>query len=504
MPMVHKVVFLPSGTEAQAEDGELLSDVAKRAGVRIPMPCGGAGRCGRCKVIADGEEVLACRHHVVCDTTVSVPERDRGVVVAADRGGQTDDDISPLCGGYALAVDIGTTTIALSVMDSSTGEEVYAAAGVNGQRAVGDDVLSRIQYASEGGTEDMRRMVIDSINGLMDGAPEGIQSVYIAGNTTMEHLFLGIDPTPIRAPPYLPVEERREITGEESGLRVDPGARVLTMPCVSAYVGGDIASDIVCSGMDRSEGMCLLIDVGTNGEVALGNCDLMVVCSSSAGPAFEGGNLKSGMIAGKGAIDSVRIIGDTIRYTVIGGGEPAGICGSGILAVVKELLRTGLVKKTGAFIKKDRLSPEDYRFPLLQLNGTKREFILHEKPQILVTQGDVRQVQLAKGAILSGVTALLREAQIDMEDLDKVMIAGQFGAHLPADSLIGTGILPDAVKDKLVYVGNSSKTGAYMALMSKKAKQEMEKLAEEMEYMELAETENYERIFTDSMIFPTF
>ena len=139
---------------------------------------------------------------------------------------------------------------------------------------------------------------------------------------------------------------------------------------------------------------------------------------------------------------------------------------------------------------------------MLRVHGTKREFVLHERPEILVTQGDVRQVQLAKGAILSGFTALLQKAGITMEDLDKVMIAGQFGAHLPAESLVGTGILPEAVKDKLVYVGNSSKTGAYMALMSEKVKQEIEKLASEMEYMELAETENYERIFADSMIFP--
>ena len=187
---------------------------------------------------------------------------------------------------------------------------------------------------------------------------------------------------------------------------------------------------------------------------------------------------------------------------VIGGQDPAGLCGSGILAVVKELLRTGIVKKSGVFVKKEKLDKQDYRYPMLGLNGTKREFILCKEPKLLVTQGDVRQVQLAKGAILSGFRALLMKAGIGMEDLDKVMIAGQFGAHLPADSLTGTGILPREVEGKLVYVGNSSKTGAYMTLMSGKVKREVEALAEEMEYMELAETENYERIFAESMIFP--
>ena len=219
-------------------------------------------------------------------------------------------------------------------------------------------------------------------------------------------------------------------------------------------------------------------------------------------PALEGMNISSGMRAAEGAVEDVRITEQGIRLTVIGDQEPAGLCGSGVLSAVKELLRTGIVKKTGVFVKKENLDGQDYRYPMIQVNGTKREFILCENPKLLVTQGDVRQVQLAKGAILSGFTALLHKAGIRMEDLNKVMIAGQFGAHLPEESLIGTGILPREAKGKIVYVGNSSKTGAYMALMSGKVKREIEELAEKMEYMELAETENYERIFTESMIFP--
>ena len=213
-------------------------------------------------------------------------------------------------------------------------------------------------------------------------------------------------------------------------------------------------------------------------------------------------NISSGMRAAEGAIEEVQITEQGIHYQVIGKAEPVGLCGSGILAVVKELLRTGIVKKTGVFVKKEKLSEQDYRYPMIRMDGTKREFILCEKPEIVVTQGDVRHVQLAKGAILSGFLALLKKAGIRMDELDKVMIAGQFGAHLPAESLIGTGILPGEVEEKLVYVGNSSKTGAYMALMSEKVKREMELLAGKMEYMELAETENYERIFAESMIFP--
>ena len=214
-------------------------------------------------------------------------------------------------------------------------------------------------------------------------------------------------------------------------------------------------------------------------------------------------NISSGMRAAEGAVEDVKITEHGIELTTIDDQEPAGLCGSGILAVLKELLRTGIVKKTGVFIKKDQLDPSDYRYAMIRMNGTKREFVLNEDPLLLVTQGDIRQVQLAKGAILSGFIALLRQRGIAMKELDKVMIAGQFGAHLPADSLVGTGILPEEVKDKLLYVGNSSKTGAYMTLMSASAKKEVEALAKKMEYMELAETENYERVFSECMIFPT-
>ena len=217
---------------------------------------------------------------------------------------------------------------------------------------------------------------------------------------------------------------------------------------------------------------------------------------------MEGMNISSGMRAAEGAIEDVMITESGIEWKVIGNEKPIGICGSGILAVVKELLRVGLVRKEGAFIKLNKLEESDYRFHMLQENGKKREFILSEEQKLLITQGDIRQVQLAKGAILSGFLALLKKAGIQMEDLDKVMIAGQFGAHLPADSLVGTGIIPKEVQEKLVYVGNSSKTGAYMALMSAKVKREMEELAGQMDYMELGATENYERLFSECLIFP--
>ena len=213
-------------------------------------------------------------------------------------------------------------------------------------------------------------------------------------------------------------------------------------------------------------------------------------------------NISSGMRAGEGAVEDISISENGIQLTVIGDTVPEGLCGSGILAAVRELLRIKVIKKTGVFIKKDTLLDNDFRYPYLRMNGKKRELLLHDAPEIFVTQNDIRQVQLAKGAILSGFQALLKKAGLTIEELDEVLIAGQFGAHLPADSLIGIGILPEEVKEKLTYVGNSSKTGAYMALLSKSVRCAMDQLSSNMEYMELAETENYERIFAESMLFP--
>ena len=207
------------------------------------------------------------------------------------------------------------------------------------------------------------------------------------------------------------------------------------------------------------------------------------------------------MRAADGAVEEVTITESGVSLQTIGGQAAKGLCGSGILSVLKELLRVGLLTSRGVFIKKEKLEETDYRWSMIRLNGDKREFLLSQNPELIVTQGDIRQVQLAKGAILSGFMALLKKANLTMDQLDKVLIAGQFGAHLPVESLVGTGILPMALRNRIEYVGNSSKTGAYMTLLSTKVKREMEVLAKQMDYMELAEVQDYDRIFADCMLF---
>ncbi len=413
---------------------------------------------------------------------------------------------------YGVAIDIGTTTVVTSLVDVATGEELATAAMINPQKKFGLDVLTRITYQME--HEDaagkLQSAIIDGINTLIEELTvkagiqrDNIYEIVIAGNCTMLHFLLGIEATSIGISPYAPVFLRAQtIPAADIGIDGAFGARVYALPSVSSYIGADIVAGAYVSELHRTEENLLFIDIGTNGEIVLSQKGKLVSCSCAAGPALEGMNISSGMRAAEGAIEEVQITEKGIELEVIGNMEPKGICGSGILSALKELIRIGLVKKNGAFIKKEKLEPGDYRHNLIRLEGTKRVFVLNEGPkEILITQGDVRQVQLAKGAILSGFYALLNQAGMDMSALDKVLIAGQFGAHLTADSLVGTGILPEEVREKIVYVGNASKTGAYMALMSTRVRREIEALANIMDYMELGATEGYERIFAKSLQF---
>lgn len=420
---------------------------------------------------------------------------------------------------YGAAIDIGTTTVVVSLIDLRTGEEKCNASQINAQKHLGLDVLTRITCEMERPQEarkELQEAIVTSINEMLQEICQetgiGTESIYeitVAANCTMMHMLLGIDARPIGKSPYAPVfAGARTIPAERIGIHAAKNAQLYCLPGVSAYIGADIVAGAYVCGLHQVREKVLFIDIGTNGEIVLSDGGKMLCCSCAAGPALEGMNISCGMRAAEGAIEDVVISEEGVKLTIIGEEEnaekpnPEGICGSGILAVVKELVRTGLIRKDGAFIKPEKLEEDDYRRRFLQMNGKKREFLMVESPEkLVITQGDVRQVQLAKGAILSGFFALLKEAGISMEELDKVMIAGQFGAHLPADSLTGTGILPRSVENKLVYVGNSSKTGAAAALLSIASRREMEKIAKQMSYLELGNTPGYERLFAESMMF---
>ncbi len=436
-----------------------------------------------------------------------------GKVIALEPGDTTGEL-------YGVAIDIGTTTVVCSLIDMNTGEELGHASEINAQKFFGLDVLTRITYEIENpddGREKLQKAIVGSINKMVKSvcdqnavSQDKIYEIAVGANCTMMHMLVGVDARPIGKAPFAPVFARsKDLRAADIGLRAAPGARLYCLPSVSAYIGADIvAGAYVCDLRNRS-GNVMFIDIGTNGEIVLAADGHLMSCSCAAGPALEGMNISSGMRAAEGAIEDIHISEDGINMKVIGDCEPAGICGSGILTVTKELLRTGIVRKTGAFVKADKFDPDDYRSSYISVDEDgKRSLRMTEggngSEPLYITQSDIRQVQLAKGAILSGFMALLKKAGIGMGDLDKVLIAGQFGAHLPAESITGTGILPFEVEDRIEYVGNTSKTGAYMALMSEKVKREMEELAHDMDYLELGATDNYERLLSECLIFPVF
>ncbi|MDY6230846.1 ASKHA domain-containing protein [Peptostreptococcus porci] len=419
---------------------------------------------------------------------------------------------------YGLAVDIGTTTVVCELVDMNTGKELSNSSMINAQKHFGLDVLTRITYEIENkadGKQKLQEAIVKSINDMIEDicnkeriSRKSIYEMVVSANCTMMHMLLGVSAKTIGKSPYAPIfTSSKNIPAIDIGIDISRFGRLHCLPSVSAYIGADIVSGAYVCNLENRKGNILFIDIGTNGEIVLSKSGRLLCCSCAAGPALEGMNISSGMRAADGAIEDIDIDErGNISLKVIGDKEPIGICGSGILAAIRELVKSRILKKDGAFIKLEKLEEDDFRNKLIQMNGKKREFVVYSNgksdEKILITQGDVRQVQLAKGAILSGFLALLEKAEITMDELDKVVIAGQFGAHLPADSLTGTGILPDDISDKLEYVGNSSKVGAYMALMSKDVKENMEKLSLNMDYMELGAVKGYERLFSDCLIFP--
>ena len=508
---MHRIRFISDNAETEVSDGTLISDAAKAAGVRIELPCNGKGRCGKCVVFVsetengETERVLACQTPVTKNIYVKVPKKEGTVIAANDHRKLKIDDLSPIVKvkegiNYGLAVDIGTTTIAVSILDLSHGIELYTATGENRQRLLGEDVLARIQHASEGGTEELRSLVLESINDLIDVCldtrcdSKSVRSVYVSGNTAMTHLFLGVDPTPIREEPYEPVVREAEVTGKESKLLVNPDARVVCMPSVSAYVGGDVTSDIVAASMDISEKMSIMIDVGTNGEVALGNSEMMIVCSSSAGPAFEGGSIRSGMLARAGAIDSINIVNGELKYTVIAGKEPTGICGSGLIDLIAELFKAGWIDKKGYFTERSNFEIEND-------NGVETRF-LRIVNDVIITQEDINTIMLTKASIFSSIRSLLMNVGMDIDDIESVYVAGGFGNFINIESAISIGLFPDVLREKYVYLGNASLAGAKYALLSRTYRKRIAEVFKRMTYLDLGSNAVFFEEYSSAQFLP--
>lgn len=514
--------------------GDSLLQILRNQQIHIESSCNGNGTCGKCKVkilngylesltetekkLLKSKEIeagirLACLIIPRENLEIELPNQEE-ICEVLSSGYMPEFEHCPYGNGYGICVDIGTTTVVCELVDKRNGQQLAQSTMINPQKKYGLDVLTRIAYEYEyqqQGIQELQSAIIKGINECIQELCQranikctSIEEVVVAANCTMLHMLLGIDARSIGKAPYEPqFLEAQERNAKELGISVKNSARVYCIPSVSAFIGADIVAGTYVCELEKQDKNVLFIDIGTNGEIILSNGGHLLCCSCAAGPALEGMNISCGMRAAQGAIEDILITKGSLELKTIDNQPPVGICGSGVLAAVRELLRVGLIRKEGAFIKKEKMPKEDYRQAWVRENGKKREFVLQNYPEIIITQSDVRQVQLAKGAILSGFKALLKRANIDIKHLDKIMIAGQFGAYLSVDSLIGVGILPMEVKDKIIYVGNTSKTGAYMALMSESIKRDMERLAKEITYMELAQTSDYEKLFAESLMFPS-
>lgn len=415
-------------------------------------------------------------------------------------------------GLFAAAVDIGTTTVVASLIDMETGLELGSASAVNPQKEHGQDVLTRITWVQETGSEGVDRMrgeivlaVEELILSLCEARsipPRRVLQLNVGANATMTHLLLGVDPRSIGCSPYAPRlrHERYERASDLGFTRIHPEARVFCLPQISAFVGGDIVAGIVTADLTGAQDNVLFIDIGTNGEMVLSRRGELFAASCAAGPALEGMNIGCGMRAQEGAVEEASLREGRLSLATIGGRPPLGLCGSGILAVVREFLSAGLITKRGNIARAEEVSAE--LRPFIGEAGGKRSLVLcGGPPSLFLTQRDVRQIQLAKGAILSGALCLVSAAGLAPDEVDRVVIAGQFGKHLAPESLVGAGLLPASLGDRIHYIGNSSKTGAYLSLVSREHYHRMTRGIRQVRYIELSTLPGYDRTFAEALLF---
>jgi len=416
-----------------------------------------------------------------------------------------------------VAIDLGTTTIVGSLVNMQTGKVLAVKAKTNPQSTYGADVISRVNYSvsEPGGLGKLQSLVIESINEIIEELCETadakfreIYEMSLAGNTIMNHLFLGVNPQYIGETPYIPAfSKSQKFMAEELGLVMLPRGPVSTLPNISGYVGGDITGFILACDLHKRDKITLGIDIGTNGEIVLGSKEKLICCSTAAGPAFEGGQISCGMRAMEGALDKYFIDDDQAFFHVIGDAEPKGICGTGLIDAAAELVRVGVIDETGKIITpeifngpgwlKERIVKNDANFDFLLVSEQDSE----SKKELLLKQQDIRELQLAKGAVAAGIVILAKELGIEVDAIEEILIAGAFGSYLNKYNAQKIGLIPGISPDKIKFVGNAASMGAKKFLLSKKAREEAEHIRYTTKYIELSMRLDFQEIFADKMFF---
>jgi uncharacterized 2Fe-2S/4Fe-4S cluster protein (DUF4445 family) len=410
---------------------------------------------------------------------------------------------------FGIALDIGTTTIVAYLVNLKNQKVLGAKASYNPQVDFGEDVISRIIYAQkEEGLEKLHHVVIDAVNMLIytlvkeqNLTLDDITAVMCAGNTTMTHLLLKIDPSYIRKDPYIPaVNFMPVIRAAEAGIKVHPRGLLSCLPCIGSYVGGDIVGGVLASGMDNTKELSLFIDLGTNGEVVIGNKDYFIACSTSAGPCFEGGGLGSGIRAMKGAIQAVLIKNGSLSIETIGNLPPKGICGSGAIDSISTFLENKIIDRSGKI-------KDNHICKIVEDEGVKKVVLIDRQDsatekEIAIDENDIKNIIHSKGAIYTGIEVLLKESGYKKSDLKHVFIAGGLGTALNIRSAINIGLLPDLPEEKFEFLGNTSITGAKMGILSSEAMDKAYLIANKMTYIDLSTNSLFMNNYSASLFLP--
>ncbi|MEW5814784.1 MAG: ASKHA domain-containing protein [Spirochaetota bacterium] len=444
--------------------------------------------------------------------TVTTIHNDKAVLRI--EGGDTSEK------NYGVAADIGTTTVVAYLMNLNTGKRLGVASGLNAQRSYGQDVISRIHHTllKETGLKELQASIISQLNGLIENLlrkthieRENLYTVVLAGNTTMMHLAAGLPPGNIAAAPFIPVTtERMVIPASELGLAIAQDGLVYMLPGVAGYVGADIVAATLSSGMAFKDELSLLIDIGTNGEIVLGNKHGLLCCSTAAGPAFEGAQIRNGVGGIEGAINTVFFNNASLHYTTIGESAPIGICGSGIIDILSILVSTGIVDDTGRMLKPNEIQNESGQLlagRMVRLDDEQNAIILADGQAtetgdpIYLTQKDVREVQLAKASIAAGISTLVKKAGKSIEDIQIVYIAGGFGSYIDKKHALNIGLIPRALDGKIKVIGNAAGSGAVMSLLSNDSLEKCDRIVTKSHYVELSSSLEFQNEYVNCMLF---
>ncbi|MGD9109892.1 MAG: ASKHA domain-containing protein, partial [Phycisphaerales bacterium] len=491
-----KITFQPDSKWISIHEGATLLEAAHQAAIILNTVCGGKGSCRKCalRLEPSGEEVLACQYKIDSDLTVTVPQSSRFFEQKIlEHGIETKSEFQPdVYKNYqavagqnkilGLAVDIGTTTIVAKLIDLTTGKCLDTQTDYNPQMRYGDDVISRIDYAqTQTKLAELQLVLIDCLNSLIEELcddPNQIYELAAVGNTTMSHIFFGFPITQLGQAPYKAhTLDAHQITAKELGIAINPDAKVRIVENIAGFVGSDSVAAALAAGMDLVEQLTLLVDIGTNGELVLGTKQKLYAASCAAGPALEGAKIDQGSRAVDGAIEAVVINEGDVDVDVIGDSPASSICGSGLIDAVAVMLELGVLDHTGRFVEparlKDKLPPAVLR--RLVQKDNQPAFVLaytddSDKPSVTLTQKDIRELQLAKAAIRTGISLLLEKVRLNDSDIEQVLLSGAFGNYIKKTSALRIGLLPDVATDKIHFVGNAASSGAQTILINTAAR----------------------------------